>query len=108
MSDGWAPLELQDDVQADTIIEARAGSRSLVAVLHDGRWSVFADLCTHAECAFADYGEVVAEDGVIVCNCHGAEFSLVDGAVMLEPAEIPLTLLPVRVAQDGELEVRLD
>jgi nitrite reductase/ring-hydroxylating ferredoxin subunit len=105
MPDQWIPLHLTDDVEPDVVLGARAGDRDLAAVLHEGRWRVFADLCTHADCAFTDYGEI-ADDGVLICNCHGAEFSLADGSVLLEPAEVPLTLLEVR-DQDGQLEVRL-
>ncbi|UGS37309.1 Rieske (2Fe-2S) protein [Capillimicrobium parvum] len=107
MTDHWTELELLDEPSDDEVLGARAGDRALVAVRHQGAWRVFADRCTHAECAFTDYAEVVAEDGVIVCNCHGAEFRLADGSVALEPAEIPLTLLEVR-ERDDRLEVRLD
>jgi nitrite reductase/ring-hydroxylating ferredoxin subunit len=105
MPDQWTELQLLDDAEADVVIGARAGDHQLAAVLRDGRWRVFADLCTHAECAFTDYGEI-AEDGALICNCHGAEFSLEDGAVLLEPAEEPLRLLDVR-EHEGQLQVRL-
>lgn len=105
MPDRWIVLELSDDPEPDVLIGARAGDTDLVAVLHDGHWRVFADMCPHAECAFSDYGEI-APDGALICNCHGAEFSLADGSVLLEPAEDPLRLLSVREHQ-GHLEVLL-
>ena len=109
MTEAWKPLELLAPAEPDTIIPARAGEREFAAVLHDGEWRVFADLCTHAECAFTEFGEIEAEDGVLICNCHGAEFALSDGSVRLEPAEEPLEMLPVRVDGDfGDLLVRLN
>ncbi len=106
MPDPWIELELLDEPEPETVLAARAGGHALAVVRHAGGWRVFDDRCTHAECAFTDYGEVVAEDGVLICNCHGAEFSLADGSVVLEPAEAPLRMLEVR-EQDGRLEVRL-
>lgn len=106
MTDHWTELTLMGAPVEDEVIEARAGDRMLAAVRHAGAWRVFDDMCTHAQCAFTDYGEVAPEDGVIICNCHGAEFSLADGSVVLEPAEVPLTLLEVR-ERDGRLEVLL-
>lgn len=107
MSEGWVELVLEGEQEADTIIGATAGARPLVAVLHKGEWRVFADTCTHAQCAFTEFGEIAADDGVIICNCHGAEFALADGTVTLEPADVPLALLPVRETADGGLEVQL-
>lgn len=102
----WTQLQLIDEAEPDVVLAARAGDQALAAVLSAGRWRVFADCCTHAECAFTDYGEI-ADDGALICNCHGAEFSLEDGSVLLEPAEEPLRLLEVR-EHDGQLQVRLD
>ena len=107
MEPGWYELELAGSPEPDTLVGAVVEGRALVAVLHDGDWRVFADTCTHAECPFTEHGEVAAEDGVIICNCHGAEFSLTDGSVQLEPAEVPLDLLPVRSEPDGRLFVQL-
>jgi nitrite reductase/ring-hydroxylating ferredoxin subunit len=109
MTEVWKPLELLAPAEPNAVIPARVGEKALVAVLHDGEWRAFADNCTHAECAFTEFGEIAPEDGVLICNCHGAEFALADGSVQLEPAEVPLKLFPVRVdAGSGELTVRLD
>ena len=68
------------------------------------RWFVFRDECTHAACAFSQDGEVM--DTTLICNCHGAEFDLLTGAVLQGPAEEPLKVFPVQVVEN-RLEVSL-
>jgi nitrite reductase/ring-hydroxylating ferredoxin subunit len=43
-------------------------------------------------------------DGVLICNCHGAEFALETGAVIEGPADGPLETYAVRVVE-GAVEV---
>ena len=51
-----------------------------------GKVSVFSTICTHAGC-------VLAVSGVnLGCDCHGSEFSGVDGAVTQGPARTALTV----------------
>jgi 3-phenylpropionate/trans-cinnamate dioxygenase ferredoxin component len=68
------------------------------------RYFVFRDECTHAACAFSQDGEVI--DATLICNCHGAEFDLLTGAVLQGPAEEPLKIFPVQGAEN-RLEVIL-
>ena len=100
----WLPLGVAAEATDLTIHAARAGDHDVVAVRVGDSWSVFADRCTHADCSFTDLGEI--EDGVLICNCHGAEFDLTTGGVLQDPAEEPLVLLPVEV-REGELFVLL-
>jgi len=66
-----------------------------------GRWFAYEDECTHAECPLSADGEV---DGTtLICNCHGSEFDLETGAVLLGPADEPLRARRVRV-ENGVLE----
>ena len=75
----------------------------LLATL-DGSWVAVRDRCTHAGCAFSTDGEIDAD--VVICNCHGSEFSLRDGAVLRGPATQPLLTVPVREVE-GRLELQL-
>jgi nitrite reductase/ring-hydroxylating ferredoxin subunit len=76
---------------------------SAVALIRaGGRWYAYDDECPHAECPLSADAEV---DGTtLVCNCHGSEFDLETGAVLLGPADDPLRPRVVRVV-DGRLEV---
>lgn len=56
----------------------------------------FTAICTHEGCLVA---EVV--DNEIICPCHGARFSAVDGSVIQGPAQQPLGEQPVILEGDG-------
>lgn len=101
---GWHDTGVAADLEPGVIAGAEIGDAELAIVRTEDGWRAFADTCTHAQCPFTEFGEV--EDGVLICNCHGAEFNLATGAVLEEPAEDPLALLEVRES-GGRLEVRL-
>jgi Rieske Fe-S protein len=52
-----------------------------------GTFKCFNASCTHLGCTV---NKVVA--GQILCPCHGAKFSIVDGSVKAGPAPRPLTV----------------
>lgn len=79
------------------------GREIALARLPDGEWVAFDDTCTHEECPLSE-GDL--EDERIVCYCHGSEFDLRTGEVLVGPAEDPLTIYSVRV-EDGQLQVAL-
>ena len=84
----------------DGEIRAVAG---IAVIRAAGRWFAYEDECTHADCPFSIDGEV---DGTtLICNCHGSEFDLETGAVLLGPADEPLRAAAVRVV-GAEVEVR--
>ena len=106
MPETWHDIDLPADPPDGELIATSVAGLQLVAVHHGSEWRVFADMCTHARCRFSEFGEIDEDDGILICNCHGAEFSLTTGDVLLEPAEQPLVLLPVRQA-DGRAQVDL-
>ena len=71
--------------------EIEAGGLALVVARVGGRHVVFETWCTHAECPLGD-GWIEGE--AIRCACHGALFSLVDGAPLEGPALDPIRLIP--------------
>ncbi|HEX5402893.1 MAG TPA: Rieske 2Fe-2S domain-containing protein [Pseudonocardiaceae bacterium] len=52
-----------------------------------GVFKVFSSSCTHLGCTVNKVA-----DGLILCPCHGAKFSIVDGSVKGGPAPRPLTV----------------
>ena len=46
------------------------------------------------------------EGQVIECACHGSQFDVVTGEVLLGPATEPVAVFPVRVV-DGRLQVEV-
>lgn len=65
-------------------------------------WRAFDDFCTHAGCSFSGSG--IIENGIVVCNCHGAEFSLKTGAPLGGIAYEAIAVYPVQ-ATEKTLEI---
>ncbi|MFF7096318.1 Rieske (2Fe-2S) protein [Streptomyces rubradiris] len=64
-----------------------------------GTYKAFSAECTHQGCAV---GSVA--NGIIVCPCHGSEFSAADGSVRKGPATKGLA--PARITVSGD-DIRL-
>jgi nitrite reductase/ring-hydroxylating ferredoxin subunit len=96
------------DVDADapvgTIVRARVDGSAVAVIRHAEGWVMVADSCTHAHCPFSADGEVV--DGVVlVCNCHGSEYDLRTGEVLVGPAQAALAIRAL-TAESGRLRAR--
>lgn len=61
----------------------------------EGTFAGFSSVCTHQGCAVS-----MVEGGVMVCPCHGSEFSIADGSVKQGPATEGLPARDVRVEGD--------
>jgi nitrite reductase/ring-hydroxylating ferredoxin subunit len=57
------------------------------------------DRCPHGNCPFSDDGEL-ADDGTLICNCHGSEFDPLTGELRLGPAPVGLTVTRLRVERN--------
>lgn len=85
-----------------TIAAGVLDGRAVTVVRHESGWVAVDESCTHADCPFSADGEVF--DGtVLACNCHGSEFDLRTGEVLLGPAEQPLAVIPLH-RRNGALE----
>jgi len=62
-------------------------------------YKAFDGRCPHQGCLVAK-----VDQGVIVCNCHGSQFSMSDGSVVRRPANSGLKQLPIKV-ENGEIIV---
>ncbi len=92
------------DADAPTPAIWRHAGLEVILARVEGQWFAAENRCTHAGCSFVDDGEV---DGpVLICNCHGSEFDLRSGAVLVPPARIPLRTFPGRT-HGGTVEVDL-
>jgi thiosulfate dehydrogenase [quinone] large subunit len=69
------------------------GSPDILIRESDGGLKAFSAVCTHAGCS------VGYEGGVIVCPCHGGEYSAETGEVIAGPP--PEGLAPKRVLETG-------
>lgn len=85
--------------------QLRVADKVLVAVRVDQTLYVLDDRCSHEEFSLAE-GEVDVESAEIECARHGAMFRLCDGAAMTLPATRAVAHYEV-VERDGRLEVSL-
>ena len=66
--------------------------------LADGTYAAYDAVCTHEGCKVG----WDAQDGVMLCPCHGAAFDPNDhGAVLQGPTNTPLPELPIVVDQQA-------
>jgi nitrite reductase/ring-hydroxylating ferredoxin subunit len=100
----WRRVDIRLDAGDSELQGARVVGYDLVFLRVDGSWRAFGDECPHVGCQLSQDGELV--DGVLICNCHGAEFDAASGELLEGPAETPLEAYPVRVVE-GRLEVEL-
>ena len=64
----------------------------------DGKIYATTNICTHEECEL-DENHLMHGD-VVECTCHGSQFKVSDGSVVLPPATEPLKTYQVSV--EGE------
>ena len=79
--------------QAATYSDPSSGEPDIVIRDSEGTLAAFSAVCTHAGCT------VGYEGGVIVCPCHGGEYSAETGEVIAGPPPAPLA--PKKVVEAG-------
>lgn len=94
-----------DDYEVGVPRQLHVDGRVLVAVRIGPRLYVLDDRCSHEDFSLAD-GEVDLESAEIECARHGSMFRLDDGAPTSLPATRPVAHYDVR-ERDGRLEVEL-
>jgi Rieske Fe-S protein len=60
-----------------------------------GQFKAFSSTCTHAGCTVSS-----VNNGIIMCPCHGSQYSVTDGSVKGGPAPSPLPAKKVSVSGD--------
>ena len=84
-----------------SIVAVQLQGNAFAAIRGDDGWFLVADRCPHAACAFSQDGEVF-DGSVLSCMCHGSEFDLATGDVLLGPALTPVEVVRL-VERDGAL-----
>lgn len=76
------------------------GSQSfLITQPLKGVYRAFSASCTHRGCGIGPWepNQNAVKNGVVTCNCHGAQFSPASGAAVRGPAQSALTKYTVKV-----------
>lgn len=80
------------------------GNVPVVVLNVDGEYFALSDTCTHARCSLANEG--ILDGAVIICGCHGAQFSASSGKVLSLPATTDLKTYEVKV-EAGEVFINV-
>jgi nitrite reductase/ring-hydroxylating ferredoxin subunit len=99
----WRTVDVPGTASEGELVARRVAGHALVLVYSGGSWHALDDECTHSGCALSEDGELI--DGVLICNCHGAEFALESGAVIEGPADGPLETYAVRRVSEVAVQV---
>jgi nitrite reductase/ring-hydroxylating ferredoxin subunit len=73
----------------------------VAVVSTDGGLYAFDDTCTHRGCSLTRSGRL--EGTTITCRCHGSQFDVTSGAVLLGPAQQPVRSRQVQMQGDDLL-----
>ena len=82
-----------------TIAAVQVDGAAMAAIHTADGWVLTADRCPHAACPFTADGEL-ADDGTLICNCHGSEFDPLTGALRLGPAPTGLSVVRLKVERN--------
>lgn len=70
----------------------------------DGQFYAVEEECTHQNVSM-ESGRLMGNE--IICQCHGARFSVVDGSVLGPPAVVPLETFKTKV-EDNSIYIEVD
>lgn len=102
---GWErALRLEELPRPGTQPVNLADTAILLCRLETGDVYAVADCCSHDDAPLAG-GELAGRQ--IVCPRHGARFDVTTGAVLSMPAPVAIAAFPVRVSDDGWVEVEV-
>jgi len=87
--------------QAASFQDPASGDPSIVIQPRSGTFLAFDSVCPHAGCSV----QYDPSAKVIVCPCHGSQFSASTGAVETGPAATGLTRITIAEGGDGQLYV---
>ena len=73
------------------------GDRAIAVFRREEGWYAIDNTCPHRGCPLAE-GEV--EEFLVTCPCHGSQFDIRTGAVVMPPALAPVR--PYRVVVQGD------
>ena len=94
------PLDHVDPgLEVGSIVAVEVDGEPMAAIRTAEGWILTADRCPHAACPFSADGEL-AEDGTLICNCHGSEFEPLTGRLRQGPALEGLTVRSLEVERN--------
>ncbi len=98
----WLPAGTLADLADGTAVHVDLAELPICLARSRGCVYALYDECSHGQVALSD-GEVA--DGLVECWQHGSRFDLSTGAPIELPATRPVPVYPVRITDEGTIEV---
>jgi 3-phenylpropionate/trans-cinnamate dioxygenase ferredoxin subunit len=95
-----------DELRDGELVPVEIDGTAVVLVRHRGAFYAVQNNCSHQDFPLSEAG-FDPRDGVLVCAWHGGCFDVRSGAAVVPPATEPVETFPVRVADDGWVEIGL-
>ena len=86
------------DVAEGDLKKVEVGDEPVALFKVDGKFYATTNICTHEQCELDENYSINGD--VVECTCHGSQFKVSDGSVVLPPATEPLKTYQVSV--EGE------
>lgn len=103
MAQYFKALSLQELPEGSMKTVIVSGKSIVVARIGDAFFAT-ADQCTHEECSLGADGFL--DSNIVTCGCHGAQFDMTNGKVLMMPATTDLKTYKTKVeGQDIFIEV---
>jgi len=99
---GFVPVLEDDELEEGELCRVVAEGAPILLARARGRIHAIGDTCTHLGCSLSA-GKLDGDR--VICPCHGSQFRLTDGRVMVGPATDSEPHYETRV-RDGRIEVR--
>lgn len=101
----WHIAACARELQEGEVLGVRVAEQPVALYRIGGEVFASHNICTHAHACLSD-GYLEAQDGIIECPLHQAQFDVRTGKVLSGPTRKPLPVYPVR-EQDDEIHVDL-
>ena len=101
-ADRWRTVARAEEIAPGQCTAAVVDDRMVAVVNLDGTFYAIDNICTHAYAELCD-GMIFGDR--IQCPLHGAQFNIRTGAAETPPAYEPLKAYPVRVTDDGCIQI---
>jgi nitrite reductase/ring-hydroxylating ferredoxin subunit len=99
MSERMQLSEVDAGLEVGTVVGLEVDGAAMVALHTETGWVMTVDECPHARCEFSADGEL-ADDGTLICHCHGSEFDAQTGELLLGPAARGISITRLRVERN--------
>jgi 3-phenylpropionate/trans-cinnamate dioxygenase ferredoxin subunit len=105
MAKAWIAVAHVDEVPPNEVRVIETDHEHIALCHASGSFYAVEDVCTHDG---GPLGEGTLDGCAIECPRHGARFDVRTGAVLAPPAIVPVRTFPVRLAEDGTIEIEID